>query len=157
MAPVPVIRARLPGSRILPHNWTTKAAYKTPVKHFSLVRFAPGNKLGGYEYEERPLLPLVLTNEDLGGARAQPSEEEDDETTHVSETEEEYQGEEEEGEGDGAQPDPLFMLPPPALSSSGFPPAQLRPATVKRKIYIVKDSDDEADGPSEEVVEEDMI
>jgi len=151
---------------------TTKAAYKTPVKHFSLVRFAPGNKLGGYEYEERPLCPLVLTKEDLGGGRGQPSEEGDDETTHVSETEQEGEGdeseteyhgedeeeeEEDEGEGDGAQPDPLFMLPPPALSSSGFPPAQLRPATAKRKIYIVKDSDDEADGPSEEVVEEDVI
>jgi hypothetical protein len=147
---------------------TTKAAYKTPVKHFSLVRFVPGNKLGGYESEERPLLPLVLTKEDLGQGRAQPSEE-DDETTHVSETEEEgeeeeiseaetvYYGEEEgEGKGDGAQPDPLLMLSSTAVSPSRSPPAQLRSAPVKRHIYIVKDSDDEEDGPSE-LVEESWV
>lgn len=172
MAPVPIIRARIPGSRIMRPSGTTQAVYKTPVTHFSLVRFAPGNKLEGYEYEERPLCPLVLTDEDRGGGHGSGAGEEgDDETTHVSETEydDEEEGGEEEGgaseteyngedeEGDGAQPDPLLMLSSAAVSSSGFPPAQLRPATVKRHIYIVKDSDDEADGPSEEVVEEDVV
>lgn len=162
MAPVPVIRARLAGSRIMrPIGYTKAAAHRTPLRYFSLVRFVPGNKLEGYEAEGRPLCPLILNKEDLGEGRSE------DETTHVSETEYESEEEEEESETenegeddenrDGAQPDPLLMLSSAALVTPAFPAAQLRPATVKRHIYIVKDSDDEADGPSEEVVEEHLV
>lgn len=161
MAPVPVIRARIASTRIMRPTGYTKAAPRTPATHFSLVRFVPGNKLDGYEAEERPLFPLVLTKEDLGGAReseteyeGEEEEEEEEETTHVSETE--YDSEDEE-DRDGAQPDPLLMLSSAARVAPAFPPAQLRPAAVKRHIYIVKDSDDEADGPSEEVVEEHLV
>lgn len=161
MAPTPVIRARLPGGRIMRPaaakgvSALTQVPPRTPATQFSLVRFVPGNKLAGYEYEQRPLCPLVLTAEDLGGVVA----ESDDETTHVSETE--YDGEEEEDEEDrdGAQPDPLLMLSRAASSSAPpprFPPAQLRPAvtTTTRRVYVVKDSDAESDGVSEEYVEE---